>query len=443
MKKAKLLSLVLSGILAVSTMSGAVVNADELYDVPEFITTLSELKEYVTEPVTISAEDFLKLTDIPEEELIKFYSSAGMSDEEVAECVQRFYDGEKEILESGMTYTYDPNAQHTVELYKGVSTEYLTESKGTFESGVTYFYNEETKGLIFDGAGELSEKDFCKAVSSFAVEFIFFGNDVTLECHYGARSTILLSTFADDGLCVTPCFTYENSPFTTQFDAFIEEIGANDGDYVYYTVEDGTNPETFVNPLEPLPVCISEQGRLGGDINDFTKPQWFYNGTDKDGGLLEIVVTEDTASFTVEEIFEVSDKYNIVNVNMALVGVEISDLPSELQEFDSIGAVNNALFTVIENRNNRVVIADAEETTEAVEEKTIETVAEPVEILANNPIRVEAEPAETVSVRDCAVIASAVAKGNVSELEEDFDFNDDGKINVRDAAAIAKFLAEK
>ncbi len=46
-----------------------------------------------------------------------------------------------------------------------------------------------------------------------------------------------------------------------------------------------------------------------------------------------------------------------------------------------------------------------------------------------------------VNVRDCAAIATALAKGNVSKLTEEADYNNDGKINVRDAAAIASFLA--
>ena len=46
-----------------------------------------------------------------------------------------------------------------------------------------------------------------------------------------------------------------------------------------------------------------------------------------------------------------------------------------------------------------------------------------------------------VNVRDAAFIAAKLAQGKVSELPESADFNGDGKVNVRDAAAIAKFLA--
>lgn len=47
-----------------------------------------------------------------------------------------------------------------------------------------------------------------------------------------------------------------------------------------------------------------------------------------------------------------------------------------------------------------------------------------------------------INVRDCAFIASALAKGEVDSLPECADFNGDGKVNVRDAAAIASALAK-
>ena len=47
-----------------------------------------------------------------------------------------------------------------------------------------------------------------------------------------------------------------------------------------------------------------------------------------------------------------------------------------------------------------------------------------------------------VNVRDSAAIASALAKGLNDTLSDVADFNQDGKINVRDAAAIASALAK-
>ncbi len=48
-----------------------------------------------------------------------------------------------------------------------------------------------------------------------------------------------------------------------------------------------------------------------------------------------------------------------------------------------------------------------------------------------------------VNVRDCAYIASMLAKGAAAELpEKEADYNQDGKVNVRDAAALASALAK-
>ena len=43
----------------------------------------------------------------------------------------------------------------------------------------------------------------------------------------------------------------------------------------------------------------------------------------------------------------------------------------------------------------------------------------------------------------CAFIASALANNTADELPESADYNEDEKINVRDAAAIAQYLANK
>ncbi len=47
-----------------------------------------------------------------------------------------------------------------------------------------------------------------------------------------------------------------------------------------------------------------------------------------------------------------------------------------------------------------------------------------------------------LDVRDAAHIAKMLAQGLGDKIPPEADFNRDGKINVRDAAAIAKFLAE-
>ena len=48
-----------------------------------------------------------------------------------------------------------------------------------------------------------------------------------------------------------------------------------------------------------------------------------------------------------------------------------------------------------------------------------------------------------ITVRDCATIAKALAKGEISDLPASADFNGDGEVTVRDAAAIARELSKK
>lgn len=45
-----------------------------------------------------------------------------------------------------------------------------------------------------------------------------------------------------------------------------------------------------------------------------------------------------------------------------------------------------------------------------------------------------------MNIRDAAFIAKMLAQGKADQLPESADYNGDGKVNIRDAAAIAKFL---
>ena len=48
-----------------------------------------------------------------------------------------------------------------------------------------------------------------------------------------------------------------------------------------------------------------------------------------------------------------------------------------------------------------------------------------------------------INIRDAALIAVNLSKSKVGELSESADYNQDGKINIRDAAAIALYLSKK
>lgn len=77
-------------------------------------------------------------------------------------------------------------------------------------------------------------------------------------------------------------------------------------------------------------------------------------------------------------------------------------------------------------------------TTTPVETTTPTTATMPV----TNPVRPvgDIDGDNKITVRDCAYIASKLAKGE--KLSDIADYNKDGKVNVRDAAAIARDLAK-
>ena len=55
----------------------------------------------------------------------------------------------------------------------------------------------------------------------------------------------------------------------------------------------------------------------------------------------------------------------------------------------------------------------------------------------------DADGNKKLDVRDAAMIAQYVAKGIANRLPECADYNRDGVVNVRDAAAIARRLSQR
>lgn len=223
----------------------------------------------------------------------------------------------------------------------------LSDKSGFFDSGVTYCYNEETGGLIFDGKGELSEKDFAKAFRSFHADFMFFGNDVTLECDCGARYVAFFSTLVQNWYNVVerpliPTFTYEDSEYTKQFDEYLKEINTNGANYQYYTVEDGTDPYTFVNPLEPIPEYIHRGGLLWKDDMTGTSPVWSVSGTEHNSVLA--IVSIHGASYTLDDVLKIAKDYNPTKI---CLGSDMTVLPAELQEFETIEEAEAYLLKLI------------------------------------------------------------------------------------------------
>lgn len=469
----------------------------EIYDVPDNITTLAELEKSITEEVWISNDDWLMLTDhltIDElrelvayfnleseyvsDELVEYLRENGIDEEEISEMVKIYYDGALQIYETCEVRPINPWEEEEINYGPSApSPEPLTEKSGTFESGVTYYYNEETNGLIFDGKGELSQKDYCRAMNSFMTickdnDFIFYGKDVTFECvtEDSALFMAYLDTLNEDWYGVmkrplTPVYTYEGSGFARQFDEILKEKGMekNQERFKYYTIEDGTDPYTFKSALEPIPKYISKYGRLGNDPYDTT---WSYDGTNEKGGYFFIRVgelTENEDAFELDEILDIAKNYNVTTVNIILYDAGMSALPAELQDFDTIEEAEAELLRLINETKAEEQpteeATEAPELTEAVVEETTEAVVEPTEAVeepieaVEEPTEAVVEPTEAVEEPTEAVVEPTEAVTNAVEVLADKvkeykteitlgDLNGDNKINIRDCAFIARKIAE-
>ena len=136
-EQTKFLESYIDGALEVAA-SGATYTAtsteSKLYEIPENITSIKELEDFITSPVKISAEDFVwlntKLTKEELEELVAYFNmesdnisdklveylkTNGIDEEESSSLVKSYYEGALEVIESGITYTVTPTALKTDE----------------------------------------------------------------------------------------------------------------------------------------------------------------------------------------------------------------------------------------------------------------------------------------------------------------------------------------
>ena len=95
----------------------------------------------------------------------------------------------------------------------------------------------------------------------------------------------------------------------------------------------------------------------------------------------------------------------------------------------------------VDDSGNVTAIGEGNTVIAAMFGKTVLTCEVTVEKCDTVTIQGDSNGDGIVNVRDAAHIAKMLAQGKTSELSSEADFNGDGKVNVRDAAAIAKFLA--
>ena len=95
----------------------------------------------------------------------------------------------------------------------------------------------------------------------------------------------------------------------------------------------------------------------------------------------------------------------------------------------------------VDDSGNVTAIGEGNTVIAAMFGKTVLTCEVTVEKCDTVTIQGDSNGDGIVNVRDAAHIAKMLAQGKTSELSSEADFNGDGKVNVRDAAAIAKYLA--
>lgn len=110
-------------------------------------------------------------------------------------------------------------------------------------------------------------------------------------------------------------------------------------------------------------------------------------------------------------------------------------VPNKEMEFDEYF---NIVTNIYENLNYKPGISFIDTNTYYYETNSLEMVSSESEIILG-----DVNGSGNVDVRDVSFIAGKIAGGKAAELPNSADYNKDSKVNVRDAAAIARDLAKK
>lgn len=164
--------------------------------------------------------------------------------------------------------------------------------------------------------------------------------------------------------------------------------------------------------------------------NEYANPMCYANNLYVNGEIANTITLKDTTEKIKQYAFyscESLEKIFITNKDCKIV----NDQDTIIETATIYGYTNSTAQEYAEEYNRNFV---------AIDEPTQTTVIEPTE--PNETSMGDANDDGKINVRDCAFIASALAKGLNNTLSDAADFNNDGKVNVRDAAAIAAALAK-
>lgn len=273
--------------------------------------------------------------------------------------------------------------------FKNDDSQTETEDYGKLCEGIAWFYNSGIKEFQISGEGMFEIDKFLETASSYNVESVKITGNIS-------------------------------------FDGYLAKFE--------------TPEEIEKNLLSILNMTLTDNSEKKYSYGDFTDgATWLYNAADLS---LQIIGTE---GFSVTECLSIFEDTAIETISIS----EKVILPAELQNCETIDEAEAELLKLIneakaeEQPIEETVTTDVE--TEFIDVSTIATTisVETVKTELTADYDAVSFNSDEISVRDCAIIAKAVAENKTATLPDSADYNMDGKKNVRDAAAIAKDLASK
>lgn len=355
----------------------------------------------------------------------KIYGTEGTTAEEYA-------------LENGITFVdinKDVMLSHTELVLKIGEQELLTVSN--YASGVTWLSENTDVVTVKDG--------YVTATGVGTAKVYAIAGDYTLTC----------SITVSDTEAVTTSTTVTTGKITTT-----QTTATSVSDTEKKTSASVTTTKTTATSVSSTTKISSTSATTTSAIKETTASTSSSKATstEKATTLLttSAVTTETTEPENVFVTVENNGTVVIISCNESVVNVTVPNklnglVVSRVNDFAFYSCKNLEIITF---ENPTIQIADSET---AINEKAViygywDSTAHDYAIKYNRKFEsLNGEPqtpsgdanGDTITnVRDCAFIASALAKGEGDTLSESADFNRDGKVNVRDAAAIAAALAK-
>lgn len=188
-------------------------------------------------------------------------------------------------------------------------------------------------------------------------------------------------------------------------------------------------------------VVVTAPGEFELQKGDTKSLYIVVDGNDLQDDLMWISSDTSVATVTDGEVQAISSGKAVINAidknNGSYVYTGIVTVTGE----DEPAVTTTDKSTETETTETTVTSTDVGSETSATE-VTTSAVTTAISTTETEPSEGDANGDGKLNVRDAAAIASALAKGLADTLKDIADFNKDGKVNVRDAAAIASYLAK-